>query len=312
MSAIVLALAGLCLTARLPDQRHSIVAAVDVSDSVDGTGREVAARYVKELARSIGPEDELAVLTFAADTRIVSARASSENLDDDLPLPPNRSATDIARAIDTAMAVFSPNTQRRLLLLTDGHETRGVARDQIARLRAANVPIDALVPPNSARADIALDKLIVPSVLSEDQTVPMQAVPYGRTPQIGKAHPALQEEVIYLEDAAQSLAGLAESALRKHGRGIVEQQLLVSRIADIAIDLLALSTTLARTTRIIEKRGLEKAQNEVSMTYTFYSDARRRIRSNLRASTGRNNDDSIQHVAEAMLATGGYKNDFLK
>jgi alkylation response protein AidB-like acyl-CoA dehydrogenase len=144
------------------------------------------------------------------------------------------------------------------------------------------------------------------------QTVPMQAVPYGRTPQITKAHPALHEEVVYLEDATQLLAALCESALRKHGKNIVEEQLLVGRIADIAIDLLALSTAVARTTRFIEKRGLEKAKNEISMTYTFYSDARTRIRANHRASTGHNNDESIQDVADAAVAAGGYTNDFLK
>jgi acyl-CoA dehydrogenase family member 9 len=144
------------------------------------------------------------------------------------------------------------------------------------------------------------------------QTVPMQTVPYGRAPQISKAHPALQEQVIYLEDAAQSLAALCETSLRRYGRNIIEQQLQVGRIADIAIDLLALSTTLARTTRIIEQHGLEKAQNELSMTYTFYSDARSRIRANLRASTGRNNDESIQHVADTVVASGGYKSDILK
>src|SRR5436190_1449623 len=144
------------------------------------------------------------------------------------------------------------------------------------------------------------------------QSVPMQTMPYGSSPQITKAHPALQEQVIYLEDAAQSLAALCESSLRKYGRNIVEQQLQVSRIADVAIDLLALATTLARTTRIIEKRGLEKAKNEISMTYTFYSDARTRIRANLRAGTGHNHDQSLQAVRDEAVATGGYKNDILK
>src|SRR5437762_10500364 len=144
------------------------------------------------------------------------------------------------------------------------------------------------------------------------QTVPMQAVPYGRTPQIGKAHPTLHEQVVYLEDAAQALAALCETSLRRHGRNIVEQQLQVGRIADIAIDLLALSATLARTSRIIEQRGVEKAKNEISMTYTFYSDARTRIRANSRASGGHNNDQSLQDVADAAVAAGGYQNDFLK
>ena len=144
------------------------------------------------------------------------------------------------------------------------------------------------------------------------QTVPMQTMPYGRSPQITKAHPALQEQVVYLEDAVQALASVCEASLRKHGRNIIEQQLQVGRIADIAIDLLALSATVARTSRIIERRGLEKAGKEISMTYTFYSDARTRIRSNLRASTGHNNDEAIQDVATAAIAAGRYENDILK
>jgi len=150
------------------------------------------------------------------------------------------------------------------------------------------------------------------AVRKAKQSVPMQALPYGREPQITRAHPVLQEQVVYLEDAVQSLAAVCETALRRHGRNIVEQQLQVSRIADIAIDLLALCAALSRTSGLIERKGLEKAKNEISMTYTFYSDARRRVRANLRASTGRNNDESIQHVADAAVAAGGYENDVLK
>jgi Mg-chelatase subunit ChlD len=176
--AVVAVLAGFRLTARLPDRRLSLVAAVDVSDSIDPTGREWADRYVNELTRSLGPEDNLAVLTFAGDVRIVSARATPDTWSG-LTVPPMRTATDIGRAMDTAMALFTPETQRRLVLLTDGHETRGVARDQIARLHAAQVPVDVLIPPSNARPDVVLDKLIVPATLVEGQTVPMQIVTHN-------------------------------------------------------------------------------------------------------------------------------------
>ena len=144
------------------------------------------------------------------------------------------------------------------------------------------------------------------------QTVPYQTVPYGRTPQIGKAHPSMHEQVVYVEDAVQSLAALSETSLRKHGKAIITEQLVVGRIADIAIDLMALCATIARTTRLIEVRGVEKCAAELSMTYTFYSDARRRIRGNLRASMGRNNDQSLLDVADRILAEGKYRNDILK
>jgi hypothetical protein len=112
----------------------------------------------------------------------------------------------------------------------------------------------------------------------------------------------MREQVAYVEDSVQALAALCDTVLRRHGREVVEMQFATSRIADVAIDLLALCATIARTTRLIEVRGLEKCTNELNMTFAFYSDARHRIRANLRAGTGRNNDEEINSVADQVLA----------
>ena len=137
-----------------------------------------------------------------------------------------------------------------------------------------------------------------------------QTVPYGRT-QITKAHESMREQVAYVENAVQGLAALCETALRRHGREIVEKQFAVTRIADVAIDLLALCATIARTTTLIEQRGADKCSNELNMTFAFYSEARRRIRANLRAGAGRNNDEELKAVADNVLASGKYENDVL-
>src|SRR5437762_408591 len=138
-----------------------------------------------------------------------------------------------------------------------------------------------------------------------------QTVPYGRT-QITKAHESMREQVAYVEDAVQGLAALCDTVLRKHGREVVEMQFATSRIADVAIDLLALCVTIARTTRLIEVRGVAGCTNELNMTFAFYSDARHRIRANLRAGTGRNNDEEIKSVANHVIASGRYENDVLR
>jgi acyl-CoA dehydrogenase family protein 9 len=137
-----------------------------------------------------------------------------------------------------------------------------------------------------------------------------QTVPYGRT-QITKAHESMREQVAYVEDAVQALAALCETVLRRHGREIVDKQFAVTRIADVAIDLLALCATIARTSRYIELRGYDKCTHELNMTFAFYSDARRRIRANLRAGAGRNNDEELKSVADAVLAAGRYEDDVL-
>jgi acyl-CoA dehydrogenase family protein 9 len=137
-----------------------------------------------------------------------------------------------------------------------------------------------------------------------------QTVPYGRT-QITKAHESMREQVAYVEDAVQALAALCETVLRRHGREIIEKQFAVTRIADVAIDLLALCATIARTTKLIEQRGYDKCANELNMTFAFYSDARHRVRANLRAGAGRNNDEELKSVADVALASGRYLNDVL-
>jgi hypothetical protein len=73
-----------------------------------------------------------------------------------------------------------------------------------------------------------------------------------------------------------------------------------------------LCATISRTTALIEKRGIEKCTNELNMTFAFYSDARHRIRANLRAGAGRNNDEEIKSVADFVLAAGKYDNDILR
>src|SRR5438552_7112280 len=47
------------------------------------------------------------------------------------------------------------------------------------------------------------------AVRKAKQTVPYQAVPYGRTPQLTKAHDSMRELVAYVEDAVQGLAGVS-------------------------------------------------------------------------------------------------------
>ncbi len=137
-----------------------------------------------------------------------------------------------------------------------------------------------------------------------------QTLPYDRA-QISKAHESMREQVAAVEDAVQALASLCETTLRKYGKEIVEKQFATKRIADIAIDLLAMCAAISRTSGLIASRGLEGATNELNMTYAFCADAKRRIRGNLRSAV-KNNDEAIKAVADHVLAAGKYTNDIFK
>ncbi len=137
-----------------------------------------------------------------------------------------------------------------------------------------------------------------------------QNLPYDRA-QITKAHPSMKQQVSWVEDAVQELAGLCENILRRYGKDLIGQQLVTRRMADIAIDLYAMCATISRTTSLIGKRGLEKCEHELNLTFAFCSEAYRRIRTNLRAAA-RNNDEELKAVARHVLEVGKAEHDVLR
>lgn len=136
-----------------------------------------------------------------------------------------------------------------------------------------------------------------------------QTVPYDRA-QITKAHPALRKQVGQLEDMVQTFAGLCETVLRRHGKEIVEKQFATKRLADIAIDLLAIAAVISRTTSILERRGVEKGKHELEMTVAFVHEARRRINANFR-SANKNNDEELKSIADYVIERGEAGHDTL-
>src|SRR6266853_2454149 len=136
-----------------------------------------------------------------------------------------------------------------------------------------------------------------------------QTLPYGRT-QITKAHESMRKQVANVEDAVQELASLTESVLRRHGREIVEKQFATRRLADVGIDLMGMLAVIARTSALIERRGISKCENELNMALAFCTDAHHRVHQSFHAAS-HNNDEEIKAIADHSLEVGKYENDIL-
>ncbi|HVJ88347.1 MAG TPA: acyl-CoA dehydrogenase family protein, partial [Labilithrix sp.] len=80
-----------------------------------------------------------------------------------------------------------------------------------------------------------------------------------------RVYPPLARENAIVTSYAQQLAKSVDTVLRRHGKNIAEMQFTQKRVADVAIDLYALSSCLTRTTRAVEKRGEEGARREIDL-----------------------------------------------
>lgn len=72
-----------------------------------------------------------------------------------------------------------------------------------------------------------------------------------------------------------------ESLLMKYGKGIVEEQYLLNRLADAAIDIYAMAAVLSRAARAVNK-SLPSTDHELLMAQAWCHEANDRVRVNIR------------------------------
>ncbi len=179
--ALVLALAGLELTTPMPDERITLVAALDASPSIDANGRDWARRYVDDVQAALAPEDELAVITFGSEVRLLRAPGSPAPLEQTPPAMEG-AVTDLASAIDAAAALLPAEGRRQILLLTDGNETRGHSEDRLPWLRTSGIRVDAAVPPRREGTDVSIDHVVAPPLVGEDSVSQIGIVAHNDGP----------------------------------------------------------------------------------------------------------------------------------
>ena len=112
----------------------------------------------------------------------------------------------------------------------------------------------------------------------------------------------------YFEKHVAQLKDATQRAVLKHRKHIVERQLVVERLANMAIELYATAAALARTQRLIEERGVERCERELALCDLFCVEAGRRFRDARNALDASEDevDDTRRAIAAAVRSTAGY------
>lgn len=124
----------------------------------------------------------------------------------------------------------------------------------------------------------------------------------------GYLHPSLQSAAKLLEYCVLRLQYGVEIALSRHGQSIIDQQMLLKRLADVAIDIYAMTAVLGRASRSY-CIGLQNSAEEINLAHTFCNDAHSRVKRNiLDVENGPviNNDNNYKEVAKQVFKSRGY------
>merc|ERR1740131_816858 len=95
-----------------------------------------------------------------------------------------------------------------------------------------------------------------------------------------KVHPNLAESAALTCKAIDAYGQAVEKVLIKHGKGIINEQFILNRLANATIDIYANSCVLSRCTKSLND-GVESAHHEEMMAKVWCAEAYKRIEDNL-------------------------------
>uniref|UniRef100_A0A452HND4 Uncharacterized protein n=1 Tax=Gopherus agassizii TaxID=38772 RepID=A0A452HND4_9SAUR len=124
----------------------------------------------------------------------------------------------------------------------------------------------------------------------------------------GVAHPSLEESSKKLEENIYYFGTTVEGLLRRFGKTIVDEQLVLKRVADVSVNLYAMTAAISRASRSISI-GLRNHDHEVLLTNIFCTEAyfkNNYAMAELEKYAAENLDDSIKKVAQQVLEKRAY------
>jgi uncharacterized membrane protein len=198
--------------------RLTVVVALDRSRSIDlvpGAGPRIAAE-LRVVEKGMRDDDRIGTVAFGAEaTTEDPVRPRSE-----LPPPQRveigRDGTDIEAAVRRALAEIPADTSARIVVVSDGVQTRGDALSAAASAVGADVPIDVVVLEQKAVKDVRVVSVRAPAHADEGEALDLRVVTSSAVPteielrlkrdgelvRRGRAHLQAGEDVLHVRELA--------------------------------------------------------------------------------------------------------------
>jgi uncharacterized membrane protein len=153
----------------------SLVLLVDESASVSQASRDAAYDYVRQALQAMGPDDRAGIVLFG-DHAVVARAVSGDREFQPFGDHPASTATNIAEAIQAGVALLPEGGSRRLVLLSDGAETIGEAREHARLAGLAGVQVSVVPIGGESQNEVAVDRVVSPETIPTGQRFDVQVL----------------------------------------------------------------------------------------------------------------------------------------
>ena len=169
---------------------QSVVYLLDLSASVSSASRVAAAEWITQ-AHERGQPDHVQIMAFAADTvsvadpdelRLMASGVQSGDEPQSRKLL-NRGETSLEQALHDARREFVPEHIKRLVLLSDGHETTGSTSNALAGLQRDGIQVFTFPIDSRNVGDAWVDSVLVPDVVAANEPFSIEVSIYSQVQQ---------------------------------------------------------------------------------------------------------------------------------
>jgi Mg-chelatase subunit ChlD len=165
-------------------RRLTVLFLVDASDSIQRDELDHALAYVNAASRQRDRQrgDRAGVVVFGRD-----ATVEVPPIDQPWQLAEIESVydprfTNLEAAMQQAAATFPADSSKRVVILSDGNENRGRARQQAAQLHGAGIGIDCVPISYERQGDVMVEKIAVPADIRQGTPFSLRVVLENLTP----------------------------------------------------------------------------------------------------------------------------------
>ncbi|WP_047152467.1 VWA domain-containing protein [Aneurinibacillus tyrosinisolvens] len=159
-SCLILSLSGILLL--FPVRGETVVFVVDRSASMNDDGRIVP--FLRDAVQAKKPEDSFGIVSVGGEAGVEQPVKDSRQLTT-LGVPVNPHATNLAEGIRLATGMIPSQARGRIVVLTDGLETRGDAAAEARLAKERGIVTDAVYLPQRAGDEVMITSLQLPDRL---------------------------------------------------------------------------------------------------------------------------------------------------
>ena len=187
----------------------TVIAVMDRSQSIPAHKSEAALDFLTQAAKARAGADRLAVVDIAESasiSRLASTDTSIRRRNTTLTGRQSR----LAVGLEMAMAIASPDSATRILLISEGNETEGDLKEAAKTAAANKIPIDVLPLEYRYGSEVLFKRLVAPPHARSGQTVMLRFILNSTADVTGKLLLTLNDAPVDLSPDSSDVAASVE------------------------------------------------------------------------------------------------------